>query len=553
MQDKIKITINTDLQKTISLTIDEPKRIYEILQIVGLETNGFLSFKLNNTRYVDERKVIYKDTSIECIKYCHPEGKWIYQDTAVYVMSKAFNKLFPTSSFFVEHSVSNAVYCEVFDRDGGFKEVDARVLKDEMTSIVARSLDIVSCNLTLKEAEDVFTGLNRKDFLKNLEYFSPRDIILYKCGDFYDYYMRPLADNTRAVDSFDVKFIRNGFLLIFNKCSDKSYTLPKKLFKTHQEHDKWLNILDVHSIRDLNKLIDNYEISPFILVEEALHEKKIALIADKITKDPKTRIVLIAGPSSSGKTTFAKRLSVQLRVCGYSPFVISMDDYFLPRTKTPRKEDGSFDFESIEALDLELLNKHLQALLDGEEIELPKYNFGTGTSECSFKKVKLGADNLVVMEGIHGINDKLTESIPDETKVKIYISALNQLNIDDHNRIPTTDCRKLRRLVRDMLYRSYSAEDTLGRWEDVRDGEDKNIFPHQENADFMFNSSLTYELAVLKQYAVKELKKVPIQSTVYSEAQRLLVLLSFVKDIPDDLVPANSILKEFITGSIFRD
>jgi uridine kinase len=549
----INVTISTKIGDTIELMIEEPKRIYEILQMAGLESSLFLSYKLNKTAYVDERKVIYKDTLIECVRYCHPEGRWIYQDTAIFIMSKAFHNLFPNSSFVVEHSISNAVYCEVFDKPDGFQAEDADALRKEMHKIVNRSMDIEAHQVPLKEVEMILHDLNRKDFLKNLEYFSPREVKMYKCGSYYDYYLRTLADNTRVMDKFNIMHKDAGFLLVFEKCSDKPYSFPQKLFRTHQEHDKWLNILKVHNIRDLNKLIDSYDISNFILVEEALHEKKIALIADEITKDPKTRIVLIAGPSSSGKTTFAKRLGVQIRVCGFSPIVISMDDYFLPRTKTPKKEDGSYDFECIESLDLPLLNDHLQKLLDGQEIELPKYNFSAGSSERSFHKVKMGPNNLIVMEGIHGINDKLTASIPDESKVKIYISALNQLNIDDHNRIPTTDCRKIRRLVRDKLYRGYSAEDTLSRWEDVREGEDKNIFPYQENADFMFNSSLTYELAVLKKYAYKQLKNVPAQSSEYTEAQRLLELLSFFKDIPEEIVPADSLLKEFISGSVFSD
>ncbi len=553
MDKAIKIKVLPNIGKELEIKLNEPKRIYEIFQMLDMDSSDYLSFKLNNSAYVDERKVIYKDTTIECISICHPEGRWIYQDTAIFVMSKAFHNLFPNSSFFVEHSVGNAVYCEVFEKENGFNSDDVENLKREMLHIVSRSMDIIQVPVFLKEAEKIFEEQNRKDFLKNLNYFSPREVKLYRCGSYYDYYLRTLADNTRVLTKFDLRHQKNGFLLIFNNCSDSEFILPEKLFKTHQEHDKWLNILKVHNIRDLNKLIDSYDISHFILVEEALHEKKIALIADRITKDERIKIILIAGPSSSGKTTFAKRLSVQLRVCGVSPFVISMDDYFLARTQTPRKEDGSFDFECIESLDLPLLNDHLQKLIDGEEIELPKYNFSSGVSERSFQKVKLGPNNVIVMEGIHGINDKLTESIPAENKVKIYISALNQLNIDDHNRIPTTDCRKIRRMVRDKLYRGYSAEDTLQRWQDVRDGEDKNIFPFQENANFMFNSSLTYELAVLKKYAVKVLRNVPTQSPVYTEALRLLDLLSFVKDIPEELVPANSLLKEFISGSIFRE
>jgi uridine kinase len=324
----------------------------------------------------------------------------------------------------------------------------------------------------------------------------------------------------------------------------------EKVFATHQLHDKWLNNLKVHNIIDINKLIDKYEIGNFILHEEALHEKKIANIAENITQTNK-KIILIAGPSSSGKTTFSHRLAVQLLVSGLKPIVIGLDDYFMSRDRTPILPNGEFDFESIHALDLDMLNDHLKKLLAGQVVELPKYNFGRGLSEKSGKFVRLTDENVIVMEGIHGLNPELTAQIPDDTKVKIYVTALNQLNIDNHNRIPTTDCRKLRRSVRDYYYRGYSANETLSRWQSVRDGENRNIFPYQENADYIFNSGLTYELGCLKSHAYKELKKIPESSPNYTEAQRLLVLLSFIKDIPEKLVPNNSILREFIGGSVF--
>jgi len=330
------------------------------------------------------------------------------------------------------------------------------------------------------------------------------------------------------------------------------FKLSKKVFALHQEHDKWLDILRVHNIYDINRLIDAYDISQFILVEEALHEKKIAEIAADIVLHEDIKIILIAGPSSSGKTTFAKRLSVQLQASKAKPIVIGMDDYFLNRDRTPRKEDGDYDFESIHSIDLEYLNMQLSQLLNGEQIELPHYDFTRGLRRPSNNYVKMEKDNVIIMEGIHGLNDELTASIPENRKAKIYISALNQLNIDNHNRIPTTDCRLLRRIIRDHQYRGYSAEETLSRWQDVRDGEEKNIFPYQENSTYMFNSSLTYELGVLKKHACKMLLSVPSTSSAYTEARRLLRLLAHCRDIADALVPYNSIIREFTNGSIFR-
>lgn len=287
-------------------------------------------------------------------------------------------------------------------------------------------------------------------------------------------------------------------------------------------------------------------------MEEALHEQKIASIAMDIAQKPEVKLILIAGPSSSGKTTFAKRLSVQLQACKKRPIVLGLDDYFLPREQTARKPNGEYDFESIKALDLPFLNKQLTEILEGKEVELPMYDFHRGVRRRSHNFVKLGKDDLLVMEGIHGLNDLLTSSIAAQHKVKIYVSALNQLNIDDHNRIPTTDCRLLRRIVRDNQYRGYSATATIQRWQDVRDGEIQNIFPFQENADYMFNSSLTYELGILKKHAWKILHQVSRNSSAYMEANRLLTLLSHVRDIPDALVPYNSIIREFTNGSIFR-
>ena len=317
------------------------------------------------------------------------------------------------------------------------------------------------------------------------------------------------------------------------------------------ETERWLDILGVGEVGSLNKKIISKGLTNLILVSEALHEKKIAYLADSISAKKNVKVVLIAGPSSSGKTTFANRLGIQLRVNGLNPIPISLDDYLVDRVHTPRDENGEYDFESIEAIDLKLFNKNLKYLLDGKEVEIPSYNFKTGSREWNGHKLKLPGNGVIIVEGIHGLNPSLTDAIEDDKKYKIYISALTQLNLDNHNRIATTDVRKVRRIVRDYLSRGYGAEETLMMWPSIKRGERKNIFVYQEEADAMFNSTLVYELCVLKPYAIKELEKIKPGSPVYNEAVRLRSFLNFFKEIEFSDVPENSILREFIGGSCF--
>ncbi len=439
-----------------------------------------------------------------------------------------------------------------------------------MIALIEKRIPIQKETIPIDKAYDIFEKLQRFDLIRNLNFWNKRNIEVYKtdmnidsdkhtrknsANIYYDYYPRPLAPHTGCAKQFDFVMLKPGFILRFptiHKCElNNKFELPKMLFLQHQEHDKWLEILDVQTVGELNKLISQNKIRDFILTEEALHEKKLATLADSIYLNKKAKFILIAGPSSSGKTTFAKRLSVQLKVNGLNPYIIGLDDYFLPRTQTPRLDNGDYDFESIYSLDIKHLNNDLTKLLNNEEIILPRYNFITGDRELSEHKLKLKENDILIIEGIHGLNDILTESIPHENKVKIYISALNQLNMDFHNRIPTTECRKIRRIARDAQYRGYSAEETLIRWTSVREGEDKNIFPYQENADFMFNSTLTYELAILRKHVMPMLRAINYNSPVYNEAQDLIALFEHFLDIKDELVPNNSLLREFTSNSIF--
>ncbi|MDP2173411.1 MAG: nucleoside kinase [Candidatus Cloacimonadaceae bacterium] len=538
------------------IELEEPKSIHEVVRDTDILADSVLSYKIDHTQYVNDEYIPMQNTLVNCITYNHHEGSRIYQDSAIFILAKAlYGMLGNQHALVIEHSIGDGAFCEVFGIHR-FSETDCARIKQEMRVIVESDLPIERIEVKTAEALDIFSSMGRKDILKNLKYNYRETTTIYRCGKYYDSFIRPLADRAGMIQEFDVVYQAPGFILRFPTGKDckiaRPFNLPRKLFAMHQEHDKWLDILNVHNIIDVNKLNDNYDISQFILVEEALHEKKIAEIAADIVKREDAKLILIAGPSSSGKTTFAKRLSVQLQASKAKPLIIGMDDYFIDRDKTARKENGDFDFESIYALDLDFLNQQLKALLDGDEIELPHYDFSRGVRRRSNHYIQMGRDTIVVMEGIHGLNDQLTAAIPSERKAKIYVSALNQLNIDNHNRIPTTDCRLLRRIIRDHQYRGYSANDTILRWSDVREGEEKNIFPYQENADYMFNSSLTYELGILRKHVWKMLHNVPKTSSAFTESRRLINLLSHVVDIPDALVPYNSIIREFTNGSIFR-
>jgi len=514
-------------------------------------STDIIARKINN-RYVSEGTIIDQDTTMEGISRSSTSGDAIYKNTLILLLCKAFNRIYKTEEkLVIEHSIGDGIYAEIINYS--FSEKEILRLADEIQAIIDSQMPIEEVEVTSAEAHHIFANQHRDDILKLIKHDT---IKLKKCGKYYDLLLGQLADNTNMIKKFKLIYHAPGLILRFpdrmTNDFNGEFELSRKLFSTHQEHDKWLSILGVHFVPAINNAIKNYKIKDLIQIEEALHEKKIIDIAKYITRKSETKLILIAGPSSSGKTSFAKRLSIHLRVNGVKPHILGMDDYFLPRVKTPRKENGEFDFESINSLDLELLNKDLQALLRGDEIQLPKYNFKHGVREESHHKLILEENEVLLMEGIHGLNDVLSSSVPFNQKIRIYVSALNNLNIDAHNRIPTTDSRKIRRIVRDYNYRGHSIEQTLDMWDSVREGEDMNIFPYQENADFMFNSILTYELGVLKKYILPILHSISEYSPHYTEALRLWKLVDHIYNIQDDLVPSNSILREFIGGSIFN-
>lgn len=511
---------------------------------------------LLNEEEVEPFKVINRDSILYPVALHEPLGERTYIRSLCFLLVKAVNDVFKGARVTIEHTLNKGLYGEIYyDRE--ISERDIETIKNKMIEIVSSDEKIEKIKMKKNEAIDLFQKNGYKDKVRLLKYMDFDEINVYKCGTVYDYFYGPMLMSMGGLKVFDIIYYKPGFILLYpGKLNDYKITpfidLPK-LGKVFKETEDWAKILDVADVGSLNDKVVSGEFKDIVLVAEGFHEKKIANIADKIYENrDKVKIVLIAGPSSSGKTTFSKRLSIQLRVLGLKPIAISLDDYFLSRDKTPKDKDGKFDFESIYALDLTLFNEQLTSFLDGNEIELPKFNFIKGKREQSGKKIRMEKDTILVIEGIHGLNETLTSSIPRENKFKIYISALTQLNIDDHNRIPTTDVRILRRIIRDSMTRGKSAEATIAEWPKVRAGEEKNIFPYQEEADIMFNSTLVYEMSVLRKYAEPVLKKIPRNSPSYVEARRLLIFLRYFKQASDDIVPKNSIIREFIGGGCFE-
>ncbi len=473
-------------------------------------------------------------------------GMKVYQRSLIFVMLVAAHELFPAGQLFVEHSLGKGLYCEL--RLGRpLTQADTSALEARMRQIVAEKRPIEKRILPAEAAVRQLRAAGQETKAKLLEQLKKKLVTVYFCGDYFNYFYRTLVPDTGYLTLFELRFYPPGFVLRYPLPSAPA-ALPTfvdvpKLADIFLEAERWAELIGCDYIPSLNERIAAGEINSIVRISEALHEKKLAQIADYITARRETlRIVVVAGPSSSGKTTFVQRLGVQLHVNGLVPLAVSMDDYFFDRD-----EINATDLESIDIVDLDLLNQHLVQLLNGEEVELPRFNFRTGNREFAGQKVRLKPGHVLLVEGIHGLNVRVAEGIPHENKVKIYINALTQLAIDQHNRIPTTDARLIRRLVRDSQFRSHNAVETLRMWAAVLHGEEGNIFPFGEEADLMFNSALLYEQSVLKKHAIPLLRAVPPDQPEYSEARRLIRLLGFFYEAPDDIeIPYNSILREFI-------
>lgn len=532
--------------------VKEKTRFKEIVDIYS-ESKKIVLCKLDG-KYYELDEEIPKEGFLEFIDVNSEIGWKVYARTLQYIFIKATLDLFPQATITIQHSISKGTFGEIF-KDEKLNKEDIEKIKIEMKNLIKRDIPITKVSVTKEKAINIFRDYGMEDKIRLLSQIKKDKVSLYELDGRYDYFYGDMAYSTGIIEAFDLILYAHGFVLRNPKEGDVS-TLPefkeqKALAKVFYETEHWINILGVGDVGRLNERILKGELIDIILVSEALHEKKIAYLADNISNKDNIKLVLIAGPSSSGKTTFLNRLGIQLKVNGAIPVKISLDDYFIDRENSPIDENGNYDFESIKSIDLKLFNDHINELLKGNEIEIPRYNFKTGKREWYGERLRLPNNGVILVEGIHGLNPLLTKDIPDENKFKIYISALTQLNVDNHNRISTTDVRKIRRIVRDYLSRGYSAEETLLMWPSIKNGEKKNIFVYQEEADEMINSTLVYELCVLKPYAIKELKKIKPSSSVYYEACRLISFLEFFEEIDMEEVPKNSILKEFIGGSCF--
>ena len=508
-----------------------------------------------NGRLRELHKTLQKDCQMEFITAADTAGYLAYQRSAVFLMMKAFQDVAGrenVKNITVCFSIENGLYVEVEGRVTLSQELLDRV-KAEMKRLSEQDLPLQKRSENTDEAMDHFQEQGMYDKARLFNYRRASRVNVYRLGDYDDYFYGYMVMSTRYLKYFDLQMYEEGFILrLPNKKQPKAiqpFHPQKKLFDVQQEAEKLGHKLGVFDVGTLNDTIAQGRMNDLILMQEALQEKNIGQVAEKAVKDPDRRIVMIAGPSSSGKTTFSHRLSTQFAALGYNPHPISVDNYFRNREEYPLDENGQPDFEALGCVDIPQFNEDMNALLSGKTIELPRFNFKTGKREYKGEMLKLGKKDILVIEGIHCLNDAMSSELPKDSKFKIYISALTQLNVDEHNRIPTTDGRLIRRMVRDARTRGTSALETIERWPSVRRGEDKNIFPYQESADVMFNSALVYELAVLKLYAEPLLFNIPRDREEYDEAKRLLKFLDYFLAIDSDVIPKTSILREFIGGS----
>ncbi|MBQ2563001.1 MAG: nucleoside kinase [Muribaculaceae bacterium] len=501
---------------------------------------------------------VYAPKMVEYLDSTSSHGSKVYVHSLCMVLYKAIEDLFPGKRLRIEHSIAGGFYCLIkHEQDILNDEVIAQI-KKRMREIVDEDIKFVRRERLTTDVIEMFRKQGLADKVRLLSTSNDLYTTYYKLDNIIDSYFGPLAPSTGYVKVFDLIPYKEGMLLLAHDKKDptqvhKTYPM-EKMYKAFTDYVKFNDIVRLDDVGRLNEVIDKNRAPLLINVAEALHDKMFARIADEITRryhEGGARVVLIAGPSSSGKTTSSKRLGIQLVTNYIIPKIISLDNYFLDREHTPRDEDGDYDYESLYALDLEQFNKDIKALIAGEEVAMPTYNFQTGEREYRGNTLKLGENNILLMEGIHGLNPELTKDIADEMKFRVYVSALTTLSIDDHNWVSTTDNRLLRRIVRDFKYRGASAQSSIARWPSVRRGEEKWIFPYQENADAMFNSSLLFELAVMKDYAVPILKQVPVNVPEYAEANRLLRFLSYFKSLDPSNIPSTSLLREFLGGSSF--
>ena len=532
--------------------------LIEIYNDLGIKLKYQVVAARVNYKVEDLNFLVYKPKDVEFIDISSPSGMRVYVRSLSMVLGKAISELYPNAALRIEHPISKGYYCTIDSFGNALTSEIINNIKEKVKDIIVRNEVIVCEEKQTKVVKELFAKqMNQKDKISLFETFGTPYCRYFRMGEYYDYFNGVLLPSTGYLNLFDLIPYYDGMLLrVPNRDNpvelDEMVYLPK-MFDIFKEYVGWNKIMNLNNVGEFNVACKNNQSFNLIKVSEALHEKKVASIADMISqRTDKVKFVLISGPSSSGKTTFSKRLSIQLMVSGLKPVALSLDNYFVNREDTPLDENGEWDFEHLHALDLELFNKHLKQLLAGEEIEIPFFNFEDGKRYFKGEKLKLDNDSILIMEGIHALNPQLIPEIPQDFTFKIYVSALTTISIDNHNWIPTTDTRLLRRIIRDFRFRNYSARETIARWPSVRRGEEKWIFPFQENADVMFNSALLFELAVLKKHAEPILAEVPKYCDEYTETHRLIKFLNYFVSIPEREIPPTSLLREFVGGSSFR-
>ena len=540
-------------KKTLEVPIGST--LYEVYNVFNLKMYfGPVSAKVNNkVEGLDYR--VFHNKDVEFLDLYSASGMRAYTRSLFMVLCKAVHDLYPKSKVVIDIPVSNGYYCNInIHRE--VTDSDIENIHRRMQTIVGEALPIQRYETTTEEAISMFRNLGDEAKVKLLESMGSLYTTYYKLDDYVDYYYGAMLTNTSQIKLFGIEKFFDGLLLRVPSSEDPAkldnLINQDKMFEVFRVHHRWQDILGVRTVGDFNEAVRRGFSNDLINVSESLQEKKISQMAETIANKKDVKVVLIAGPSSSGKTTFCKRLSVQLLTCGIKPVQISLDDYFVNRVDTPKDETGDYDYESLYALNIPLVNEQFLALFRGEEVQLPSYNFQTGKSEMKGKKLRLNSDNILIVEGIHALNPTLTKNIPDNKKFRIYASALTTILLDDHNYIPTTDNRLIRRIVRDHKYRGCSAQETIRRWPSVRAGEKKWIFPYQENADTMFNTAMLYEVAVLKAQAEAVLEQVPENCNEYAEAYRLRKFLGYFASLPFRSLPPTSLLREFLGGSSFK-
>ena len=552
MKQKIQIRCKNNKK---SQKVEIGSTLFDVFSSFDLKmTHGPVSARVNN-KVEGMHYRVYNSKDVEFLDMNSASGSRAYTRTLFFVLCKAVQDIYPNTDVVIDIPVSNGFYVDI--RLGRpVVDEDVNILRRRMQEIIDSKMPIRRFTVPTEEAIALFQEKGDVEKVKLLRTSGSIYTTYYKIGEYVDYYYGTLLTNTSQLYLFGLEKYYDGMLLRIPSVSNPDelgkMTRQDKMFDIFKEHHRWQEILGIRTVGDFNQAIDAGHATDIINISEALQEKKLAKIAEEIASRKGVKLVLLAGPSSSGKTTSWKRLSIQLAVNGLKPLQISLDDYFVDRDKTPKDENGDFDFESIYALNLDLLNEQFNALFRGEEVELPKYDFPSGKSVKSGKKLKLEPNNVLVVEGIHALNPELTAHVPEEQIFRVYASALTTILLDNHNYIPTTDNRLLRRIIRDYKYRGVSAQETIRRWPSVRSGENKWIFPFQENADAMLNTAMLYELSVLKMQAEPLLQQVPENCEEFAEAYRLLKFLKYFKGIPYNNLPPTSLLREFLGGSSFH-